>query len=177
VMVLNCLMVGTGEYTTGYSPSSTTASDKSAGVVGITLFDLKRRGKVGVVGLCGVNGTKFPAIRKHLAHQIGTKYKDMNCETITFPEDGVVDPLSYVRALDHFEAGDAVTVFTPDDTHFEITLAAIKRGMHVLTTKPLVKTIEEHLELCKAAKENNVLVMCEVHKRFDPIYADASKFD
>jgi hypothetical protein len=28
------------------------------------MFDLRRRGKVGKLGMVGVNGTKFPAIRK-----------------------------------------------------------------------------------------------------------------
>lgn len=28
------------------------------------MFDLRRRGKVGRLGMVGVNGTKFPAIRK-----------------------------------------------------------------------------------------------------------------
>jgi predicted dehydrogenase len=36
-----------------------------------------------------------------------------------------------------------------------------------------VKTLAEHDALAKAAAESNVLVMIEVHKRFDPIYVDA----
>jgi hypothetical protein len=28
-----------------------------------------------------------------------------------------------------------VTIFTPDDTHFEIAMAAVQRGLHVLVTK------------------------------------------
>jgi len=35
--------------------------------VGLTLFDLRRRGKVGNLGMVGVNGTKYPAIRRLLA--------------------------------------------------------------------------------------------------------------
>jgi hypothetical protein len=29
----------------------------------------------------------------------------------------------------------------PDDTHFEIALACVKRGVHVMVTKPVVKTL------------------------------------
>ena len=54
----NVLMVGTGEYTTGYVNGQASDSDKSAGVVGLTMFDLRRRGKVNRLALCGVNGTK-----------------------------------------------------------------------------------------------------------------------
>jgi D-galacturonate reductase len=47
-------------------------SDKKVGVVGLTLFDLRRRGKVEKLGMVGVNGTKFPAIRTcGLCHGIG----------------------------------------------------------------------------------------------------------
>ena len=49
------LMVGTGEYTTGYVGGAAADSDKGAGVVALTMFDLRRRGKVGRVAMCGVN--------------------------------------------------------------------------------------------------------------------------
>ena len=51
----NVLMVGTGEYTTGYVGGTASDSDKGAGVVALTMFDLRRRGKVERVGMCGVN--------------------------------------------------------------------------------------------------------------------------
>ena len=79
-------------------------------------------------------------------------------------------------------------------------MAAVERGLHVMVTKPAVKTLEHHLALDKAARAKGVrlqfvacpapgniccrsctalsvipqvLVMVEVHKRFDPIYVDA----
>lgn len=51
----NVLMVGTGEYTTGYVGGSAADSDKGAGVVALTMFDLRRRDKVDRIGMCGVN--------------------------------------------------------------------------------------------------------------------------
>ena len=51
----NVLMVGTGEYTTGYVGGTAADSDKGAGVVALTMFDLRRRDKVNRVGMCGVN--------------------------------------------------------------------------------------------------------------------------
>ena len=41
---------------------------------------------------------------------------------------------NYVVFANH-PAGDGVIIFTPDDTHFDIAMAAIERGMHVLITK------------------------------------------
>lgn len=167
------IMVGTGEYTTGYVHGAPSDSDKSAGVVALSMFDLRLRGKVGHLGLCGVNGSKFPEIRKHLQRAIGDVYDGLNLELTTFPADNTVNPKAYEDAFYHFLPGDAVIIFTPDDTHLDIALAAIERGLHVLITKPVVKTIAEHRKLYEAARKSNVLVAVEVHKRWDPMYADA----
>lgn len=168
------LMVGTGEYTTGYVHNGASGSDKSAGVVALSLFDMRRRGKVGRLMMAGTNGHKFPGIRRHLHNVIGRVYKDLDVSFRSFPDDAVAgDPKAYLAAMDEMQPGDIVTVFTPDDTHFAIALEAVERGLHALIAKPIVKTLEEHLTLAEAARRSNVLVAMEVHKRWDPIYADA----
>lgn len=170
---VNVLMVGTGEYTTGYVHGAPADSDKSAGVVALTMFDLRSRGKVNRIGLCGVNGKKFPQIRSHLEKAIGLPYSGLDLTLDTFPADDTIDSQAYLQALESFRPGDAVTIFTPDDTHFDIALAAVERGLHVLVTKPAVKTLEQHQTLLDAAIRKNVLVAVEVHKRWDPMYTDA----
>ncbi len=171
---VNVLMVGTGEYTTGYAGGANLASDKRAGVVGLTLFDLRRRGIVNRLSMAGTNGTKFPAIRSHLDSVVSSVYQDMDTRFRSFPDDSVSsDPLAYRSALKEANPGDAVLVFTPDDTHFTIAMDAIAHGCHTLVAKPLVKTVDEHQKLIEAAERANVLVAMEVHKRWDPIYADA----
>jgi hypothetical protein len=57
---VDVLMVGTGEYTTGYVGGTASDSDKGAGVVALTMFDLRRRGKVDRVAMCGVNVSSVP---------------------------------------------------------------------------------------------------------------------
>lgn len=64
-------MIGTGEYTTGFVGGEASDSDKGAGVVGLVMFDLRKRGKVDRLAMCGTNGSKFPAIRNHLKAKIG----------------------------------------------------------------------------------------------------------
>ena len=156
---VNALMIGTGEYTTGYVHERASTSDKSAGVVALTLFDLKRLGKIDRLTMAGTNGTKFPGIRQHIKQQIADAYRDMDVSIDSYPADSVPsDPGAYLRALDTMSAGDFVTIFTPDDTHCRIALDAIERGLHVLVTKPPVKTLEEHGSLVEAARRKNVLV-------------------
>lgn len=173
IVPVNVLLVGCGEYTTGFVNGSDNQSDKAAGVVALTMFDLRRRGKVDNLALVGVTGTKFPSIRKHLQSAIGDVYANLDMSIQTYPADNVIDPAAYLTAINEFQPGDAMTIFTPDDTHFEIALAAIKRGIHVLITKPAVKTLAHHKILHEEAMKSNVLVAIEVHKRWDPIYMDA----
>lgn len=94
-------------------------------------------------------------------------------ECLTFPEDNKTDSKAYLAAIKAFSPGDIAVVTTPDDTHFEIVMAAINRGLHVMCTKPLVKTLKEQREVAEAAKKNGVIVCVEYHKRYDPIYNDA----
>ena len=172
--LLSVLMVGTGEYTTGYGLNSA-KTDKGAGVVGLTLFDLKKRGLVGSLHLAGTNGRKLPDIRAHMERAIGSAYaaSGYDLSLTTYPGDNEVDPVAYRAALAALPKGSAVTIFTPDDTHFAIALDCVRAGMHVLVTKPVVKTLAEHAELAAAAEAAGVLVAVEVHKRWDPIYTDA----
>ncbi|KAJ9609132.1 hypothetical protein H2200_006903 [Cladophialophora chaetospira] len=167
------LMVGTGEYTTGFVSGAASTSDKKVGVVGLTLFDLRRRGKVSNLSMVGVSGTKFPAIREHLKKNISETYNGLDVSFQSFPSDDQSDPEAYKRAIEALPKGSAVTIFTPDSTHYDIAKYAIERGHHVLLTKPATKLLSHHLELLALAKQHNVFVYVEHHKRFDPAYADA----
>ncbi|KAH9486766.1 putative oxidoreductase YdgJ [Psilocybe cubensis] len=154
---LNVLMCGTGEYTTGWTGSGASTSDK----------------KVDHLAMVGVNGKKFPAIRQHLTNNIAGVYADMDVNFEEFPKDGLVDAESYKTAIDQMKSGEAVIIFTPDSTHFPIALYAIERGLHVLVTKPATQLLSHHNTLIEAARKHNVLCFVEHHKRFDPVYSDA----
>ncbi len=52
----------------------------------------------------------------------------------------------------------AVSVATPNGTHFEITKAALLAGLHVVCEKPLCFTTEEAEELEELAKKQNKIV-------------------
>eukprot|EP01091_Cochliopodium_minus_P010410 TRINITY_DN2748_c0_g2_i1.p1 TRINITY_DN2748_c0_g2~~TRINITY_DN2748_c0_g2_i1.p1 ORF type:complete len:437 (-),score=129.89 TRINITY_DN2748_c0_g2_i1:35-1345(-) len=174
------LMLGTGEYTTGIvygdNKFKSSSSDKKIGVVGLVLFDLRRRGKVGRLLMAGRNGKKFPAIREHFKNTIESRYKEMDTSFESYPNDDVSnDPKAYLKAMDTLSKGDMVIIFTPDDTHYEIAKEALSRGLNCLVTKPAVKLLSEHLELVEIAKKNDVICCIEVHKRWDPMYSDSSQ--
>ncbi|KAI0824251.1 NAD-P-binding protein [Trametes gibbosa] len=170
---LSVLMCGTGEYTTGWTGSGASKSDKKIGVVGLTCFDLRRLGKLDKLSMVGTNGSKFPAIRNHLQENIANVYKDMDISFDAYPEGESINPEAYKEAIDKLSPGDAVIIFTPDSTHHRIALYAIERGLHVLVTKPAVQLLQHHGELVEAARKHNVVCFVEHHKRFDPVYSDA----
>ena len=169
-------------------------SDKKVGVVGLTLFDLRRRGKVGRLSMVGTSGTKFPAIRtsppspsliavaqptlpilgEHLHKNISSIYNSLDVSFTSFPSDSTArDPDAYISAIDALSPGDAITIFTPDTTHYPIALHAIRRGIHVLITKPATKLLSHHQHLLAESRAHKVFVFIEHHKRFDPAYSDA----
>lgn len=98
-------------------------------------------------------------------------YNDLDTSFESFPSEDKRDPDAYKTAIDALSPGDAITIFTPDPTHYPIALYAIKRGIHVLITKPAVKTLAEHQSLLEEARKHNVFVFIEHHKR----YASPSK--
>jgi len=170
------LMVGTGEYTTGYVHGKQSASDKKVGVVALCIFDMQsahRGSKVRKAKMVGTSGHKYPGIRDHLKRNLEDYYSDMKVEFESFPNDDQTDPQAYIKALSTMRKGDAVTIVTPDETHFAIAKASLEHGLHVLLTKPPVKTLAEQLQLVKLAHEYKLLITVEYHKRWDPMYADA----
>ncbi len=54
---------------------------------------------------------------------------------------------------------DAVIIATPNETHFEITMAALDRGLPVLCEKPLGMDVAEARKMAAAAVERNAITM------------------
>lgn len=64
------------------------------------------------------------------------------------------------------EAVDLVCITTPPASHYEITLAAIETGKHVLCEKPMAMYTAEALEMTRRAAEKGVLALIDHEKRF-----------
>jgi D-galacturonate reductase len=166
------LVIGTGEYVTGLVNGSRSTSDKGAGIVALTLFDLRERGLISEIILAGSNGTKFPLVRAHFEQLIASRY-GLDTSFRSFPADDQKDSEAWKSALGELAPGDAVLIFTPDDLHHEMAHAAASKGLNVLVAKPIVKTVAEHDSLIAISQEKGITIAMEVHKRWDPVYSDA----
>eukprot|EP00962_Isochrysis_galbana_P057164 scaffold29403_cov130-Isochrysis_galbana.AAC.2 len=107
----NVCMFGTGEYTTGFTDKGASTSDKSTGVVALVMLDLRLRGKIGRLGMCGVQGPKLPAVRAHMASALGGFVGIEPGCIETWPADDVVDPSAFQQARPARSPHCACTIF------------------------------------------------------------------
>jgi predicted dehydrogenase len=63
---------------------------------------------------------------------------------------------------------DILAVATPDNLHTQPILAALAKGVHVITEKPMCLTIHEADEIIAAARAKGLVVSVDMHKRYDP---------
>ena len=129
------------------------------GIVGAGL-QAKRRGPVvnqfpdcEVSSITSLN----PETAKSLAN-------DLNCKVVDNWKEVINDNI------------DAVIICTYPDSHAEISIAAMKNGIHVLCEKPLARTENECKEMINAAKDNNVILKCGFNHRYHPAISMAKKW-
>jgi predicted dehydrogenase len=63
---------------------------------------------------------------------------------------------------------DVIAVATPDHLHTPVIKAALRRGVHVITEKPMCLSIHEADEIVALAREKDRIVAVDMHKRYDP---------
>ncbi|BAY66046.1 oxidoreductase domain protein [Calothrix brevissima NIES-22] len=56
---------------------------------------------------------------------------------------------------------DAVAIATPVSTHFDLALAALKAGKHVLVEKPMTVSTEQAMRLIDEAEKRNLVLMVD----------------
>ena len=66
------------------------------------------------------------------------------------------------------ERVDAITVATTTTAHFAVASEALQRGVHVFLEKPITEIVAEANEICRLARERNVIVQVGHIERFNP---------
>ena len=122
------------------------------GIIGVGFIgavhieQLRRLGNVDVVAICeAVNAEK-----KAQANFIPAFYSDY-------------------KTMINNENLDCIHICTPNNTHFDIAMYAMERGVHVVCEKPMTCTAEEACILCEKAKEKGVIHAMNFNCRFYPI--------
>ena len=101
--------------------------------------DLYATGAANVVALCDINMGGKKTLKTISIHKGANQFQDFRAMF-----DYMGDQI------------DAVSVATPDFSHFPITILAMSLGKHVYVEKPLTRTFEESEMLIRAAKKFNI---------------------
>mgnify|MGYP004701519267 CR=1 FL=1 len=75
---------------------------------------------------------------------------------------------NYKSMIDN-ENLDAIHICTPNNTHYEIAMYAMEKGVHVICEKPMTTTAKEADELLQKAKEKNLVHAMNFNCRFYPM--------
>lgn len=70
---------------------------------------------------------------------------------------------------------DAVSVCTSNNTHAEISIAALRAGKHVLCEKPMAVSLEECEAMVQAARESGKFLMIDQNQRRAKAHIEAKK--
>lgn len=106
--------------------------------------ELGREGKTEFIGVADAN--------EETARRIA---EEQNCRFFT----------DWRELLDFAQA---VSIATPTETHAEIAIEFLKRGIHVLVEKPIARTLPEADAMIEAAEIGNAKLMVGQLERFNP---------
>lgn len=117
---------------------------------------------VGVIG-CGYWG---PNLVRNFSEAPGTKVKtvsDFRMDLLTKMQARYPAIQITTDCQDIFNDPeiDAVAIATPVSTHFDLALAALKAGKHVMVEKPMTATTEQSLRLIDEAARRNLVLMVD----------------
>jgi predicted dehydrogenase len=127
--------------------------------------------KAGIVGCGGIaNGKHLPAITQNKDFELVAFCDIVEERAVAANEKFAAGKgkvfLDYKRLLK--EKIDVVFVCTPNCSHCEITVAALKSGKHVLCEKPMATSYAEARQMIKARDESGKLLTIGYQNRYRP---------
>lgn len=135
------------------------------------VIDTSKKLKVGIIGTGWIAEAHIEQYKKMPDVEIvaGADLVEGKAEEFfkKFEVEGVRCYRSHTELLEN-EDLDAVSICTYNCTHAECTIAALKKGVHVLLEKPMCVTLDEAIEICKAEKESGCVLSIGFQPRFNP---------
>ncbi len=147
-----------------------------ADVIAGTLWDVQRNGIAPYLGRLGLDdwAMQYADITVEL-RAIGTHTESSAQRAVAENEARTGNsPLSYFgetpweAILDDLDDLDVLIVATPDHLHAAPIICALKRGVHVITEKPMCLELDEARRIVELADQNDLIVGVDMHKRYDP---------
>jgi predicted dehydrogenase len=123
--------------------------------------------RMGIIGVGGIAQNRHIPVYKKLSETVTIEaVSDINALTAQTVSEKFDIPNVYSDYRDMFDHVDAVTICTPNKFHAEISIAALKAGLHVFCEKPMAMTPEECQAMIDAADESGKVLAIAYHYRF-----------
>ena len=134
-----------------------------------TLYQMQREARIGDITVCAQHGRTVKSLAE--APTLRNAFPDRSFRPMPDYRAGEGterQPELYKTALEELPPRSVVVVATPDQTHFQIVMDALRADQHVCCVKPLVLDVAQSIEIEKEAERRGLMVGVEYHKRFDP---------
>ncbi|WP_202081605.1 Gfo/Idh/MocA family protein [Caldalkalibacillus salinus] len=123
--------------------------------------------RMGIIGAGGIAQQRHIPAYHALQDQVSLiAVCDVNKETAEHVSRTYNIEKVFTRYEDLLDEVDAVTICTPNKFHADITIAALKAGVHVLCEKPMAMNTEECEAMVTAANESDAILSIGYHYRF-----------
>ena len=130
--------------------------------------------KVAIVGYGGQGGWHGEYILASDVVELAGIY-DINEDRCAFARSKGIHVYDSFEALAADESVEIVLVATPNDSHKEYTIKALKSGKNVICEKPVEMSAVAFDEMCAAAKESGKLFSVHQNRRWDSDFLTVKK--
>lgn len=130
--------------------------------------------RIGIIGCGGIAGWHVQNLlglsNAEIVGLVDTDPARLDAMRVRHP--GVTDVPGFASAAELYDAVelDAIEIITPHTMHYEQTIEALDRGLHVLCEKPLACDPGHVREIAAAADAKGVTVTVSYQRRLDPAY-------
>ena len=121
-----------------------------------SLYQLRRKGLVGNITVCARRKETLDSLAAN--PRIAAAFPGESFTPTTAP---------YKDVLANAAERNLTIIALPDQLHFDAVMTAIDHHQHIICVKPLVQKIQQAVVIEKAARDRNLFVGVEYHKRFD----------
>lgn len=131
---------------------------------------MARKLKVGIIGCGGIaEGKHLPSLSKieevELAAFCDIQEEKAKKAADTYGVEGAIITTDYREVLANPDI-EVVHILTPNDSHAEITIAALEAGKHVNCEKPMAKTAEAARKMYEASLKSDKKLTISYQNRF-----------
>src|SRR5258706_9993951 len=131
-----------------------------------TMYHMQRSGAVGEITVCASRPWTVRALAQ--AESLLRAFPGQTFRAL--PDSGDAEtsqPELYREAIGRMPPRQVVIAAVPDQLHFDVITTALRHDQHVCAVKPLVLQHRQAVQISREARERNLVVGVEYHKRFD----------